>query len=167
MKRGLAPRYDIDCYDRHACLKAPFLLSLAIVFACREYLLPIIVLLASMKGQSYAIDFLLQDRHTLALLSEAPALLVGYAFVRRVPSGDLFARWIWKVGRALLATAVLLDIYLAAHDLHLSVRRFHDEDFLTIARVVIDIAILSYLGLSSRVKDVFAEFPERVAPRAR
>ena len=162
-----APRYGIDCYDRHVCLKAPFVSILVMLFACREFLLPLVVLLNSIKGRSYGIDFLLQDNHTYALLSEVPALLVAYAFVRRAPSGEAFARWIWKMGRVLLATAVVLDLCLVASELGQSLRRLHDEDFFALLRMAIDLGILAYLLLSHRVRDVFNDFPLPLSKPAR
>lgn len=160
-------KYDFDCYDKHACLKPSLLLMLAMVFACREYLLPLVVLLGSIKGNSYQIDFLLEEHHTLALATEVPALLVVYAMIRRVPTGDRVARWVWKWGRVLLATAISLDLWLVASFSDLSLRHVGDEDLLTLGRVAVDVAILCYLALSGRVQDTFAEFPARAVSGAK
>lgn len=161
-------KYDFDCYDKHACLKPSMFLILAIVFACREYLLPLVVLIGSVKGGSqYQIDFLLEEHHTLALLTEAPALLVVYAMIRRVPTADRVARWAWKWGRVLLALAISLDIWLVASFSELSLRHVTDEQLLTLLRVVVDVAILGYLALSGRVQDTFADFPARAVSGAK
>ena len=157
-------KYGLECYDKHACLKPSIFLIVAMVFACREYLLPLVVLLGSMKGNSFDIDFLLEEHHTLALALELPALLVIYAMIRRVPAGDRVARWAWKWGRALLALAVFLDIWLVVSFSELSMRHVTDEDLLTLARVVMDALIVGYLALSTRVKDTFADFPARAVP---
>lgn len=153
-------KYDLGCYDKHYCLKPPLALLAATVFACREFLLPLVLLIGSLKGGAqYEIDFLFAEHRGATLLAQIPALLVVYAMIRRMPSGDAAARWIWKRGRMILGVSLLADAYLAAAFSDLSVAHLHAEAMGPLARMTLDVGILLYLALSGRVKDSFASFP--------
>lgn len=160
MKHGDLIKYDLDCYDRHCSLKPPPALLAALAFACRDFLLPLVVALGSLKGGAgYDVDFLLSQHHTLAVLTQVPALLVIYAMIRRVPGAEAPARWIWKHGRLLVGAALLADVILAAALSDVSFGHLRSGDAGTLARLAFDGAILTYLARSRRLKDVFADFP--------
>lgn len=153
-------KYDLGCYDKHYCLKPPLALLAAMVFACREFLLPLVLLIGSLKGGApYEIDFLFAEHRAAALLAQIPALLVVYAAIRRMPTGDAVARWIWKRGRMVLGASLLADAYLAAAFSGVSFTHLHGEAVGSLAMMALDAGILLYLALSSRVKDSFASFP--------
>lgn len=158
-------KYDLGCYDKHYCLKPPLALLAAAAFACREFLLPLVLLLGSLKGGAqYEIDFLFSEHRSAALLAQIPALLVVYAMIRRAPSGDFAARWIWKRGRMILAASLLADAYLAAAFSGISFAHMHAEALGPLTMMALDAGILLYLALSGRVKDSFASFPAASRP---
>lgn len=168
MKRArLVIKYDLDSYDKHGCLKVPLLLFAVLVFACREYLLPLLTLISSIRGgSSYDVSLLLDEHHKLALITELPALLTAYALSRRVPAGDAFARWIWRRGQIFVAVSVLLDVYLATVVAGFSFRHLADGSILPLLRLAADASILACLALSTRIKDTFADFPVRAVVSA-
>lgn len=161
-KRTDIIKYDLDSYDKHCCLKPSLAMIAAAAFACRAYLLPLLIVVGSLKGGAhYEVNALLGEQRTLAMLTQLPALLVIYAMVRRKPSASAAARWIWKRGRLLLAASLVADLWLLAggSELQVDVVGAFADDPGAFARIGIDVAVLLYLSVSTRVKDTFADFP--------
>jgi hypothetical protein len=155
LEKSYDPRkYDYGCYDQYFCLKPPLLLILAIVFLCRGFLMPFIVLLTSVKRAAGDTAALVSgSEHAVSMLAAVPAVLVLYAMIRRVPEANRFARWAWKHARFLLTLSILFDVSLGIVTLHLH------EQALTAVRLALDLYILIYIHSAKRVKDTLSDFP--------
>ncbi len=162
-KRYDARRYDLDCYDRNFCLKPPLLLKAIIVFLSRDFLLPVIVGLGSIKGGGEGLfDLVANLRQPYWFLTGLPALLVLYALLRRVPSGDGFARLMWRHGRTLLSLSVAAGVYPILHTLLQHGGISGDDEFISLLFLLMEAAALAYLWLSKRAGDAFRDFPQSV-----
>lgn len=162
-KVGDIIKYDFECYDKHSCLKPSLPLVIATVFSCREYLLPLVPLAGALSGSSNDMNFLFAEHRSVALLAQIPALLVLYAMIRRVPSGDAVARWIWKRGRLFLAASLLVDLCRAAWFANPAFVHMSEEGVGLLASMALNAGILLYVLRSERVKDSFADFPAAAA----
>jgi hypothetical protein len=155
LEKSYDPRkYEYGSYDQFFCLKPPLLLILAIVFLCRGFLMPFIVLIASLKRTAGDTAALVSgSEHAVAMLAAVPAVVVLYAMIRRSPAANRFARWAWKHGRLLLTLSILFDVSVGIVTLHLH------ESALTPVRLILDVYILFYIHTARRVKDTFSDFP--------
>jgi hypothetical protein len=90
------------------------------------------------------------------LLASMPALLVIAANIKRRPEGNRLARITWRYGRALLTSAIVLDLCLLYSHWP---QRIHQVSLLYVLGPLIDIYLLTYLFSSNRVRDTFADFP--------
>lgn len=153
-------RYDFGCYDKHLCLKPPLLLIAAIALLCRDFLLPLLVAVASIKGGSSSLEWLISGgRQPLWFVAAAPALMVLYALIRRAPTGDMFARWTWRNGRLLLAAAALMQCYPHLQTLRNSAFRIHHDEVSAVFWLLVNGLVLAYVLLAGRVRHSFADFP--------
>ena len=156
-------RYEAWAFDDYYCLKPPAVLTVAIIYLCRSFLLLAIYMLASVKGSTGDMGLLLQagDHPSSLAITGVPALLVLFALMRRGPSGGRFPRWIWKHGRIFLACSALLEIGMAV--LYLTTLTVGETPSLTVAFLFLDLYILGYVLFSRRVKDTFSDFPPTAA----
>ena len=155
-------KYGLESYDDFLCLRPPWLLIASLIFLCRG--LVISVLIAASRGIPAGFEDL-GDTETLNIgtsLAAAPAMLVLYALGSRVPSARAFVRWIWKRGRALVSLSVLAYISLFASRLGSDPRGWVSGTSLAAkAMVVVELGIIGYVLLSSRVRQTFLDFPLR------
>lgn len=151
--------YDPDAFDRHFCLKIPPLLVASTIFLCRDFLIPILLALTSLKGSAGNLDWLGTTQQSLWYLREVPSVLVLYAMLRRVPAGDAVARWAWRNGRWLLALAVTLQSGPTILVLFATARGGQPPGWPAMCLLAIDLFVLCYVLLSGRVRDVFSDFP--------
>jgi hypothetical protein len=155
-------RYSLSSYDDNLCLKPPLLLWLGILFLSRGVTFPLVVTLGQLGGGSSAdTRALIHGLFGLGtLLPSSLAFLVLFALAMRAPTGVRPARWIWRRGRLLLATAAILDLALAVSGS--SVRRGGVETIgeWQLVSATFDLYFLIYILTSRRVRDVFADFPE-------
>lgn len=156
-------RYEAWSFDDYFCLKPPAVLTAAIIYLCRSFLLLAIYMLGSIKGSTGDMGLLLQtgDHPSSLAITAVPAALVLFALIRRSPSGGRFPRSIWKRGRALLATSALLEIGMAVF--YLTTLTAGETPSLAVAFLFLDVYILSYVLFSKRVKDTFSDFPPTAA----
>jgi hypothetical protein len=153
-------KYDSWSFDDHFCLRPPFVLTAAIVYLCRSFLLVTLILAASTRGRDTGMEALLPGGdHPMSIgLTAIPAMLVLYARIRRSPKAGRLARWAWKQGRWLLASSAILEIVSGVLLLSSSDGAAHDS--IRIAFLFLDFYILLYVLLSKHVRDVFSDFPQ-------
>ncbi len=160
-------RYEFSNYDKHLALKPGFLLLVSACFLCRDFLLPLMVAATSIKGGSSNLAYLLGDPGRPGrFLTGIPALLAMVAFVRRSPEAGMLVRQLWRLGRWLLVLACVLQIGSSMSSLSFKGGNLHYDSGATLAFLAADVAILSYLLLSRRVRDTFADFPQPAPPKA-
>jgi hypothetical protein len=153
-------KYQAWCFDDYFCLKPPFVLTAAIIYLCRSFLLFGLVLATSARGQATGMEALLPagDHPTSLAITALPALMVLFALFRRSPKAGVLARWAWKHGRVLLAASAVLEI--AASVLMLGeLPSAADFGSLRLAFLILDVYILVYVLASKRVRDSFSDFP--------
>src|SRR4051794_40181836 len=100
-------RYEAWAFDDYFCLKPPAVLTFAIIYLCRSFLLLAIYMLASVKGNTGDLGLLLQagDHPSSLAITGVPAMLVLFALIRRSPNGGRTPRWLWKHGRIFLVVS--------------------------------------------------------------
>jgi len=107
------------------------------------------------RGAEGHMSYILEGtRHPLPFLaSSLPALLVVLVWSKRLPDAGRLTRFIWGWGRwFLIASAVLDASFILVFD-----RSFHKD--MEMAFLGLDAAVIGFLFLSNRVKDVFDDFP--------
>jgi hypothetical protein len=168
MKRIANPlRYDLDAYDQYLSLKPPGLLILALLFLCRSYLIPIMMLATSLGGsRTEQFGALVYGGNPLvSLIAGIPALFVLYALRRRTPQSDRFAMWAWQHGRMLLSGSALAQLVPSVRALASDSFAFGGgtEGAAALFSIFLAAFLLLYVNVSSRVRDVFADFPAQIA----
>lgn len=148
-------------YNEHLVLKMPFLAGMAAVYLARHILLPLAVVVTSFKRGDSPMNYLFEVEHGfIFILAALPALLVLYAWAKRLPGASLKVQRLWAYGRPLLAASAVLDVILRAllisgwtHGLH-------------IAFTLLDGYVVLYLLMAPRAMQVFKEFPQHDPPPA-
>ena len=154
-------KYESWFYDDDFCLKPPVLLTAAMVFLCRSFLIMVLVLAASTRGRTTGMEtFLPSGDHPMSIgLTAIPAMLVLCARMRRSPRAGHFMRRIWKHGRLLLGLSAGMEIVTGVLLLYANAGEGHDSDVYRVALLIVDAYILLYVLVSKHVRDVFSDFP--------
>ena len=153
-KPTLAAGYGLEHYNAQLVLKVPFFLAVFMVWLARNLIVPFVAGLISQKTHSNEFAQLAVNHSTwLFAASSFPALLVLFAWGKRMPQAGSIVRWIWRHARFLLVLSSLTDLVL-----HYLLIPKLTKGFIP-ATLLLDFYILVYLGMSQRVKHVFADFP--------
>lgn len=153
-KPSLAKGYGPEHYNSQLVLKVPFFLALSMAWLARNLIVPFMAGVISRKTHSNDLAQLVFSQSTLLFAASSfPALLVLYAWGKRMPPAGNIVRWIWRHARPILALSSLADLLLH----YLFIPKL-TKGFMP-ATLLLDFYILVYLGLSQRVKLVFADFP--------
>ncbi len=150
--------YAISDYDKYVCLKWNSFMWLIMLFLMRPYLV-LFLSVVNRKDKMGLINLFYEDRIPMILAAAAaiPATMVLYSWIRRTPDGSSKVRWIWKNGRVLLVVSALLNVLIIFLPVVFgAVFKVSMQDLVLL---VISTSIFFYLYYSSRVIDVFADFP--------
>jgi len=156
------PFYTPDDYNQYNVLNVPLPLALANFYLLKHYLIAAIPFFAKIpllgRIASPLMDILPSQEHSgvLLLYSCIPALLVAISMARRLPHSGDYLRWIWKRGRALLLSSIILEMLIITVYLWLDIHKFSS---VTLIFLYIDAVLILFLFKSRRAKDAFAEFP--------
>lgn len=150
----LATGYGPEHYNSQLVLKVPFFLALSMVWLARNLIMPFVAGVISQKTHSSEFaQFAVTHSTWLFATGSFPALLVLFAWGKRMPKAGGTVRWVWQNARPLLAVSSLID--LALH--YLLIPKL-TKGFVP-ATLLLDCYILAYLTMAQRVKHVFADFP--------
>jgi Protein of unknown function (DUF2919) len=149
--------------NRYGVLSIPLGLWLAMAFLARHWLLVVIVLVSARRSKE-SVMLLGGDFSWWVLLLEAPVLAVVAAAIARRPEGGALARACWRHGRGILSVTALLNIGLAGWYLWNSSYWNPWPELFVASCALLDLAIIYAMATNDPVKQVFAEFPNRVTP---
>ena len=161
MAHSDSPRmYALTSYDDYMCLKPPVLLWVAVLFLSRAITLPFAMGIGQVAGVSA--DALSAMRGLwsgdLALVPSLIAVVLLYAFFRRVPSASRQVRWIWAHGVAFVAVSAGADLVLSMNSVIRSTE-IGDQLLFSSLNAAADGYFLLYVFVARRVRDTFSEFP--------
>ena len=160
-KPTLAAGYGPEHYNVHLVLKVPFFLALSMVWLARNLIVPFVAGIISQKTHSNEFAELVINPSTWLFAGGSfPALVILFAWGKRMPQAGGIVRWIWRNARILLAASSLTDLVL-----HYLLIPKLTKGFIP-ATLLLDFYILVYLAISQRVKHVFADFPVSPEPPA-
>lgn len=155
----LSAGYGPEHYNANLVLKVPFFLALSMLWLARNLIVPFVAGVISQKTHSSdLVQFAINQSTWLFATSSLPALLVLFAWGKRMPQAGLAVRWIWRHARPLLAFSSLADLVL-----HYLLIPKLTKGFIP-ATLLLDFYILVYLAMSQRAKHVFADFPVASGP---
>ncbi len=154
--------YDISDLNDKGVLKPGLMLMAVTAYLARTLFYGPLTLLAKRRGfsgGSAELDMsFLTVSSPIEFFFAVPAVLVAFAMLKRSALSGPFIRNVWRNGKWLLLLSVSMHLaYL------LVVALGHSGDIQTVEMVsgVIDIYIVYFLMTSTRVRDVFAMFPEK------
>jgi hypothetical protein len=158
-KRAEIEKYGVHNYDDFLCLRPSPLLIACVIYLCRG--LVVFVGFGVAGGVPPGLsDFVATETLTISALAAAPAALILYALIARAPTAPAFVRWAWKYGRALLSLSALSYLAIAVTQLGLDpVRWLGSSQLVVKAAALLEIGIIAYVLLSSRVRQTFRDFP--------
>jgi len=138
------------------------MLSAILLYLSRSFVLPFIAS-AFGSGRDGNMNYLLEaEKNPLLFLGcSLPALLVGVAWFRRVPSSGRLTKFIWSWGRWLMILSAVLDIVARL------TFGLHPDRGITPFLLMFDGVIVCYLFIAPRARDVFADFPLADDPNKR
>jgi len=154
--------YTPDDYNQYNVLNVPLSLVLANLYLLKHYLIFAIPFFAKIPLINRIADplnnVIPSEEYSgiLLLFSCVPALLVVISMARRLPPSGDYLRWIWKRGRQLLLSSIILEMLIIATYLLLEIKKFSS---VTLIFLYIDAVLIVFLFKSKRVNDAFAEFP--------
>lgn len=158
--------YDLDSYDKYLVLKPSIGLIFVMFYGIRHFVLVLIPIFTSLKGNNN-----LHSNLSSTLFS--PEMLIGdivilpllIAWGRRIPEAKAFWKQIWKNGRVILTIGFAIQIVLTVISgilPNLTSSYSHNHIIpATIAYVIFNIIIISYIWRTQRVKEVFMQWPEK------
>lgn len=154
-------RHPPEAYDRHGCLKVSVLLLGTMVYAIRHMLIVFLAYNPSPKlGSTFA--FLQPLAEPWFVAADLPALLVLLAWWQRRPEARPMWRFLWRHGRMMLTTSLLLQTGLLVHAHGLTLLESYyltQGERLALVSLVLNLLLVYYLWRSPRVADTFADFP--------
>lgn len=154
-KPTIADGYTPDDFNEHLVLKVPVLLALSILWTSRHLVIPFFIFMIGQSNVKSSNDWVIDQATWLLSISSLPALIVMFAWGNRLPKSGAVIRWLWRYAGIILASSLLCDILLYYWFVPKLTEGF------TPVSLLLDLYILVYLGVSKRVRHVFADFPFR------
>ncbi len=148
--------YGFDDYNQQGSLRVSGWMWFWFIYSLRHAILWLGLSIAHSPGM---LDEFTNETHWAYLLCGIPSLVLLSNIGFRIPNSGVIPRWIWKNGRWLLASSILLHVVIAIGfglikpEWHISVEQ--------ILFFTLDALGLRFIFKSQRVKDVFADFPAR------
>lgn len=154
--------YSYKNYDKYLCLKVGFGLWVVMLFLLRPYILLVSSFrIDGVRGAGGLKDLVYPDDLSLILgiLATIPLMVVIYAWVKREPDASEFIRKVWRHGKPLLIASASMNILAIFIPVWAGfVRQVHIISWFQLG---LSLLVVLYLYFSVRVKDTFADFPER------
>ncbi len=136
---------------------------LIFLFLSRAYVI-LVLSVVNRSDPTGLIDLVYSDRPTMSLaaLAGVPAVLLVYAWTKRMPDAPQRVRNIWRKGRALLAASALLDAFVILVPLWTGTgHTIPPEGW---AQFAISLLIVVVVYSSSYIRDCFNDFPDDKVP---
>jgi len=163
--RPLAPnaainmKYSFEDYNEYNVLKIPLMLFLVNLYLLKQVLIFVLPMISSVP---FLVKFAHEQFSVALLLSSLPAALVIVGMLRRAPkTRSPIIRGIWRWGRFLLLSTLVLEVGFIILYIVLGIKKI---DGASLMFIYIDVVLIFFLAKSLRVRDVFAEFPDKETP---
>jgi len=149
-------KYSFDDYNQYNVLKIPLMLVLTSIYLLKQILIFVLPMIS-------AIPFLVKFAHqhfTIALLlSSFPVIPLLIVMLIRAPKRQsIIIRWIWERGRLFLLSSLVLEITSIILYVVFELNKFNE---ISLMFLYIDAVLIVSLLKSQRVRDVFAEYPDK------
>ena len=157
--------YSPEDYDKFFCLKPSFSLYLALIFGIKDFLLVILPAFASFKSNSTSLDYLAGLVQPEMFIADLMVIVVWLALFKRNPDSKVVWKNIWSKGRLMLIVAfgihaaILLVEQMYAFNAVANWQRALDLKIIYL--LAINLIFLANLLTSQRIKDTFADWPQK------
>jgi hypothetical protein len=149
-------KYRFEDYNEYNVLKIPLLLILVNIYLLKQFLIFALPMISTIP---FLVKFAHQQFSIPLVLSGIPALLMIVAMLRRIPkTRSRILRKIWGWGKTLLLSSLVLEMGFIILYIVLGLKTFNETSLIFL---YLDLVFIIYLLKSQRVRDVFAEFPEK------
>jgi hypothetical protein len=155
-------QYPFSAYDRYLCLRLTTGAWVVMAYLLRPYVI-MTLSLANRQDRWGLINLMYQDRLAMALsaMAAVPVFFVIYAFVKRKPGVTGMARNIWHKGYALIMISLLLNIIIVF--VPMLTGKSESVSHAGMMQLAITVFMIVYIVTSQRVRDAFADYPEKTA----
>lgn len=146
--------YGFDDYNQRGSLRVSGWMWFWLFYSLRHAIMWLGLSIAHTPDMIYDLT---DETHWAYLLCGLPVAMLLAVSGFRVPDTGAFARWLWKNGRWLMVSSILLHLAIA-----LGVGLMKPEWTVSTGQTmffVLDALGLRFIFRSQRVKDVFADFP--------
>lgn len=160
--------YTPDDYDKHSCLKPSFGLYVAILFSMKDVVLIIVEALSKLKakGGPNRLEYFEDLVQPEMILVNIIGLLLFVSLMKREPKEQGFWKKVSKNGRLLLVAALSLHLVILGIEQALQMSEAYrwskGISMPLIYMMFVDLIFIIYASSSSRVKDVFADWPTQI-----
>jgi len=158
--------YTPDDYDKYSCLKPSVGLYIAILFSMKDIVLIIVEAVSKLKakGGSNRLEYFADLVQPEMILVNIIGLLLFVSIIKREPKEQGIWKKISTNGRSLLIAALSLHLVILGIEQFLQMSEAYrwskGVNMPLIYMMLIDLIFILYAGSSSRVRDVFADWPE-------
>lgn len=151
-------KYSFEDYNEHNVLKIPLTLVLVNLYLLKHFFIFILPIISQIP---WLVKFAHENFNLSLLLSSLPAVLVMVGMSRRLPkTRSPIIRWLWRQGRWLFLLNLVLEISLIILYVALEIKKFNEASLIFLYT---DVVLIIFLFRSARVRDIFAEFPEKTS----
>jgi hypothetical protein len=152
----MAMKYRFEDYNQYNVLKIPLMLVLTSIYLLKQL---VIFILPMISAIPVLVKFAHQHFTIALLLSSLPVIPVLIAMLMRAPkTKSTLIRWIWQNSRLFLLSSLALEILSIVLYVVFEIKKFNEVSLIFL---YIDAILIIYLFKSQRVRDVFAEFPDK------
>jgi Protein of unknown function (DUF2919) len=156
-------RYSFEKYTHKGILRISFWHWIIFIFLSRHVLATVI--LGAAHGSGKGGGQIIADTHLGGLIqpwfliADIPALLLLIAASNRVEKAGKAVRWVWAKGQFFILASV--SIYFLLFGLLVFTENFRPA-FIDFLLVLLNLFILYYIFKDKYVKDMFADFPNKL-----
>jgi len=171
MTTAVMLKYSFEDYNENQVLKIHWTLLWSFIYLLKHYWLAMVPMLKNLPGigtvvmdliPPTATQFVHEHSTMPLLLSCVPTLLVTIAAYQRqsinATNAGTLVRWLWKRGVWLLLLTMFLEMGIMGWYIWFGLKELNEVIVLV---GYLDLVVIIFLVRSQRVRDIFAEFPER------
>lgn len=157
--------YPPERYDAELNLRIPLTFWLVLGFLLRHGILLLITFMPTTGQEITVLRDIIRPEY---LLADAIALPVFISAIRRRPEAPAWMRRVWHRARTWLGLSVLSYLCLLGYALARDPRPLDQRlSEATLITLLLNLAILAYLGRSRLLKHLLEEWPEEPSPPGR
>jgi len=163
--------YTPDDYDQNMCLKPSFGMALTLFIGIRHIVMALVPIILEMRNSDSNMSFISDLASPIFIAGDLSALAVIIAWSRRMPNASKIWERIWRKGKLLLLVSFLIQAiaftYLSVIPEISNLSSGKRLSLFPFYYLFLTLIFIYYISASQRIKDVFADWPQKNHPRTK